>query len=367
MIDNTINRRRILMTLDAVGGIWQYAIALAVQMKLTGDVVILVGCGPQPRSEQLEQIETAATLHWLQSPPLWMAGSERDLDLLPVELSRLVHDNEINVVHLNEVGQAIGLALPCPIVAVSHSCTTTWFNAVRRSPPPRSWEWHRECTYAALRRADLIVAPSASHARALAACYGPAACHAVVHNAVAPDTVLNRREDFVFAASRWWDAGKNGQILDAAASQTVWPIIAAGPTLGPNGDRISFRHAQSIGSVSNIAVRRLSSRSGIFVSPSIYEPFGLAALEAAAAGTPLVLADIPTYRELWSDAALFFPPDDAEALAKTLNAACADRELRRALGEAALRRSRVFTLERQVTAMHAVYDRAAAMHARRAA
>jgi glycosyltransferase involved in cell wall biosynthesis len=362
-----INRRRILMTVDAVGGIWQYAATLAAQMKLSGDAVILAGCGPQPCHEQVEQIATSATLHWLQSPPLWMAGSERDLVKLPSELSHLVQDNGITVVHLNEVGQAAGLALPCPIVAMAHSCTTTWFSAVRRSPPPREWEWHRTCADAGMRQADLVVAPSVSHAQALATCYRPLTCHAVVHNAVTPDVDTDTREEFVFAAGRWWDAGKNGQVLDAAAPHTIWPIIAAGPTAGPNRDSISFRTVRSIGSVANAAVRRLSSRCGVFVSPSIYEPFGLAALEAASTGTPLVLADIPTYRELWTNAALFFPPDNAELLADTLNAVCSDLDLRRTLGEAALRRSRDFTPQRQASAMHAVYDRAKTMYARRTA
>ncbi len=49
----------------------------------------------------------------------------------------------------------------------------------------------------------------------------------------------------------------------------------------------------------------------IFVSTSLYEPFGLAVLEAAQAGCPLVLSDIATFRELWDGAAIFFPPGDA--------------------------------------------------------
>ena len=46
--------------------------------------------------------------------------------------------------------------------------------------------------------------------------------------------------------------------------------------------------------------------------------FGLPAVEAAAAGTPLVLSDIPAHRETLGEAAAFFPPGDAQALAERL-------------------------------------------------
>ena len=56
----------------------------------------------------------------------------------------------------------------------------------------------------------------------------------------------------------------------------------------------------------------------IFVSPSRSEGFGLPAVEAAAAGTPLVLSDIPAHRETLGEAAAFFRPDDAHGLAERL-------------------------------------------------
>jgi len=69
------------------------------------------------------------------------------------------------------------------------------------------------------------------------------------------------------------------------------------------------------------------SRASIFASPARYEPFGLAALEAAQAGCALVLGDIPSLREVWGDAALFVPPDDDEALLAALRTASRPREL----------------------------------------
>lgn len=98
------------------------------------------------------------------------------------------------------------------------------------------------------------------------------------------------------------------------------------------------------------------ARSAIVASPSRYEPFGLAPLEAAQAGAALVLADIPTYRELWDDAALFAPADDARAFAAALNRLAGDDALRHEFAAKAKERSARFTLHAQASAMQSIYE-----------
>lgn len=63
-----------------------------------------------------------------------------------------------------------------------------------------------------------------------------------------------------------------------------------------------------------------------FVLSSDYEGFGLAAVEAMAAGLPVFLADIPPLRIIAGEAGRYFPPGDYRALAATLLAATADPE-----------------------------------------
>jgi glycogen synthase len=60
------------------------------------------------------------------------------------------------------------------------------------------------------------------------------------------------------------------------------------------------------------------------VAPSLYEPFGLVALEAAAAGTPAVVADVGGLAET-VEAELRFPPGDVAALAARIDAVLADQ------------------------------------------
>ena len=66
------------------------------------------------------------------------------------------------------------------------------------------------------------------------------------------------------------------------------------------------------------------------VVPSLYEPFGLVALEAAAAGTPAVVADVGGLAEL-VEPALRFPPGDVAALAARIDEVLADQVLARRL------------------------------------
>ena len=73
--------------------------------------------------------------------------------------------------------------------------------------------------------------------------------------------------------------------------------------------------------------------------PARYEPFGLSVLEAALSGCALVLGDIASLREVWQDAALYVPPDDAGALTAALARLIAEPELRHSLATSARKRA----------------------------
>ncbi|MBW8908932.1 MAG: glycosyltransferase family 4 protein [Mesorhizobium sp.] len=361
----TPRSRRILMTLDAVGGVWRFALDLARELVAGGDSVVLAGLGPQPSRQQAEEAEAFAKLIWLNTPLDWMTRSPDDLDALPAELRAPLRDYAIDLVQFNAPTQAAGFDAPCPAVVVSHSCVTTWFHAVRGQALDGTWAWHKERNRRGLDRADAVIVPSRSHADMLETCYGPIARLHVVGNSARPFTKAEKRQPLVFCAARWWDEGKNAALVDQAASLTRWPVFAAGSTHGPNGDHVRFSHAVPLGAVPSDEVRSLMAHAGIFVSPSVYEPFGLAALEAAMSATPLVLSDIATYRELWDGAAMFFDAHNPHDLAACLNHLSSDAERRRELGEAAVRRSRKFSLARQAAAIRGVYDQAALAMAER--
>nr|WP_130513059.1 glycosyltransferase family 4 protein [Krasilnikovia cinnamomea] len=86
----------------------------------------------------------------------------------------------------------------------------------------------------------------------------------------------------------------------------------------------------------------LMGASDCYVVPSLYEPFGMVALEAAAAGTPVAVADTGGLAEIVEPGAtgVTFPPGDPGALAAAVGTVLADREFARSLARRARRRAR---------------------------
>lgn len=83
----------------------------------------------------------------------------------------------------------------------------------------------------------------------------------------------------------------------------------------------------------------LYHHASLFTSASHYEGFGMPLMESIAAQTPMVLSDIPIYREVADDAALYIHVDNPEAYADAIAATLTDRQLRKKLiakGEARL-------------------------------
>ena len=361
--------RHVLMTLDAVGGVWRYTLDLTRGLTQRGVAVTLVGVGPPPSRDQQGELETIhhKKVFWLDEPLDWMVGGGAELRPLRERLLRVVEEQGVELLHLNVPSQAHGLNLPHPIVVVSHSCVVTWWRAVQRTPLPADLRWQHESNLLGFRRADLVLAPSRSHAGALVRAYGPLEGLRVLHNASSHEASEVSKAPFVLGAARWWDEGKSAELLDAAAAEAHWPVLMVGPTTGPNAQSVSLRHAQSLGKRSSADVAALMERAAIFAAPSRYEPFGLAVLEAALRGAALLLADIPTFRELWSGAALFADPQDPSAWTDALNRLARDGEQRLLLGRLAKRRAERFSQQRQVDGILETYREASLLAARRAA
>lgn len=67
-------------------------------------------------------------------------------------------------------------------------------------------------------------------------------------------------------------------------------------------------------------LRSLYSFAHGFIYPSLGEGFGIPILEAMSCGTPTLLSDIPVFREVAEDAALYFDPFDCHDIARCLDA-----------------------------------------------
>ena len=109
-------------------------------------------------------------------------------------------------------------------------------------------------------------------------------------------------------------------------------------------------------------------RSLFTVAPSLWpEPFGLVALEAAAAGKPIVASDIGGLRDIVVDGETGFlvTPDDREALAAAIQRLISDEGLRARLGEAARERAGQFSPAAIVPRFEQAYELAIERRQRR--
>ena len=52
----------------------------------------------------------------------------------------------------------------------------------------------------------------------------------------------------------------------------------------------------------------------LFVFPSLYEGFGIPILEAMAASRPIVLSDLPVFREITENKGVYFDPENIESI-----------------------------------------------------
>jgi len=69
----------------------------------------------------------------------------------------------------------------------------------------------------------------------------------------------------------------------------------------------------------------------------------------------LVLSNLPSFLEVWGDAARFVPPDDGGALRRTLRDLIDDQEALTRLQAAARERARVFSRQRMLDGYLALY------------
>lgn len=89
--------------------------------------------------------------------------------------------------------------------------------------------------------------------------------------------------------------------------------------------------------------------------PSLYEGFGIPAVEAMAHGTPVLTSNASSLPEVVGDAALLVDPASVEAICEGLRRIWEDAELRERLRQKGLERARMFTWEKTARATLEVY------------
>ena len=120
-------------------------------------------------------------------------------------------------------------------------------------------------------------------------------------------------------------------------------------------NRLSGR-VRFLGFVDDADLPALYSLATVFVMPSVYEGFGLPALEAMACGAPVICSNASSLPEVAGDAALLVGPADVAGWAAALSRALGDAALRADLSARGLRRAAQFTWAETARQTRAVYD-----------
>ncbi|WP_239017735.1 glycosyltransferase family 4 protein [Sphingomonas aracearum] len=334
------------MTADAVGGVWQYATDLARALAGEGVSVLLALLGPPLSADQrrtaeelrgVTLIETGLPLDWLcDGPAPVLAAGAR--------IAELARAEGVDLLHLNSPALAAAAPSGLPTVAVAHGCVSTWWQAARPGQPlAPEFTWHAALMREGLHAADVVAAPTMAYARTVRRQYGLRRTPAAVHNGRLPLVATEVMPTEVFTAGRLWDAVKRTALLDGVAALLPVPFDAAGTLTAPHGETVAPLHLRASGAVSETVLAAHLAARPVFVSAAGFEPFGLAVLEAAAAGCPLVLSDIAGFRELWDGAAVFVAGDDPRRWADAIEAVRTDPAERHRLSAAAVERAVRYT------------------------
>jgi glycosyltransferase involved in cell wall biosynthesis len=187
-------------------------------------------------------------------------------------------------------------------------------------------------------------------------------------------------------AGQWVPRKGIAELLEAwRIVKSSFPVaelhLAGGPALWKNAestrqaeqtaDRVRQMEAQKllhcVGAVPRTRMPDFWNSINVAVVPSLYEPFGLVALEALACGVPVVAAAVGGLCEIVVDgeSGILVPPGDPPALAQALLTLLTDARLRLRLAEGARRRAELFSLECRSQALLALLAERAEM--RRAA
>jgi hypothetical protein len=180
----------------------------------------------------------------------WLARNRTAVRATGRAIAKLAEGYAVDIVQLNAPALAAEVDFPMPVVAVNHSCISTWWAAVKDVPIDAGHRWRADLTTKGLARADFVVTPSAAFSEATQSANGLASLPGTVHNGRTPlDLPQVAPHDFAFTAGRLWDKGKNLATLDRAAAELPVPLYMAGPQHGPSGDSIELEHARGLGSL----------------------------------------------------------------------------------------------------------------------
>jgi len=343
----------VLVTSDTLNGNWTYTRELVSGLITRGLRVTLASFGEIPLPEQTAWMEP---LHGLAYHPTafrldWMQEGQRDFDDASAYLCSLVKEIRPDVFHSNHLCYG-ALPISIPRIVVAHGDLITWWKAVHgREPKDSAWlRWYRQIIARGTAEASAVVAPSEWMLNTVRSCYSACAREMVICHGRNP-IFFNpyvAKEESVLAIGRLLDPAKQVNLL----TQEMHPVpvciveedsVELSPRVPVRAD-VKFSDGNAgvslKGPQSEAEMRLLYSRAALYAGTYRYDPSGMTVIEAALSRCALILNDIPSLREIWGSAAVYFRTNESESLAEAVRILTADVQLRRNFANRAFQRAR---------------------------
>lgn len=153
---------------------------------------------------------------------------------------------------------------------------------------------------------------------------------------------LSTRTPLVIAGVRAWGSDAELRLLQKDELQPMKAV---------------FRNVRRIDYLPRELLLRLVRGAKAVAFPSLYEGFGLPALEAMQLGTPVLTSNTSSLPEVVGDAALTVDPYDVGAIAAGLNALDHDAQLRARLSAAGVLQAAKYDMQSYQNRLRAMYDK----------
>jgi len=341
-------------TLPHFGGIAVYTQRIARALTARGHRVHVVVARA---AEHADKMEEGVHVHyrrarWLPLAGRWLPGLGESLCIAGflAALHRRHRFDAVEIPNWEGMGLASAWAPGLRVAIRLHTSLAESIEMAGRQPAraERFTIWMERTS---ARRARAVVTHSTSHRDRMAASYGRQDIEVIPHGVTIPGQPAPPAGRSILAIGRM-NPRKGMETLFKAIPKVLaqWPD-ASFRVVGPdeNHPQVQALRAQLAGPgrvefpgmVSPQGLEQFYDESALYVSPAIYESFGLTFAEAMAHGRPVVGCNASAVPEIVRDGVdgILVPPGDAEALAAAMVTLISDEPLRRRMGASARQRA----------------------------
>jgi glycosyltransferase involved in cell wall biosynthesis len=183
----------------------------------------------------------------------------------------------------------------------------------------------------------------------------------VVPNGVDMPSISRDEGDFILSLGRIVRTKGLGYLMEAMREIEA-PLLVCGE--GPDRkhlEKLANKYGlqdkvRFLGRVSEERKAELFASCKMFVIPSTFEAYGIAAAEAMSYGRPVVASNIGGLPEVMNDCGILVPPKDSKALAVAIHSLLSDEKLRRECSRKARERAQHYSWDHSAEKLEVEYQ-----------